>query len=407
MITPSGIKEIVKARDFTDTTGSGADGFSMVWDDAAGKFVLSEITGVSDHGALTGLADDDHTQYHNDARGDARYYKTPFVESLGGGGLIVNGSGFYRNNTNFSAFTFDPLVSNGGPGAFRHEGTHASKQSDATFPVLPGNVYRLSVDVTVTSNNTKGQYVGLAFQDADGKTINAINHMFHNGTLAQLTRPFTLGTDTAIYFDDNTGWSFGAADYERGFIFWNYVDSFGLAYPPNSYSRNYARGLTPASATVTDEGGGEYSVVTATSGYIVGDQGATATIPAGTYISRSNSGGAYKYITMSNVVVPTDGNWHSYAGYIGGLDRTGTNKPNMIPPGAQTAKLLLLPNFTGASASDVKVWFANLDFRVATEVNLVEDGSVATSGALGTISYTRGFRPTATVGSVASTVVIG
>ncbi|MGE3907966.1 MAG: hypothetical protein AB7K36_01350 [Chloroflexota bacterium] len=29
--------------------------------------------GASDHGALTGLADDDHPQYHNDARGDARY----------------------------------------------------------------------------------------------------------------------------------------------------------------------------------------------------------------------------------------------------------------------------------------------------------------------------------------------
>jgi len=29
--------------------------------------------GVTDHGALTGLADDDHTQYHTDARGDARY----------------------------------------------------------------------------------------------------------------------------------------------------------------------------------------------------------------------------------------------------------------------------------------------------------------------------------------------
>lgn len=29
--------------------------------------------GSSDHGTLTGLADDDHTQYHNDARGDARY----------------------------------------------------------------------------------------------------------------------------------------------------------------------------------------------------------------------------------------------------------------------------------------------------------------------------------------------
>jgi hypothetical protein len=30
--------------------------------------------GVSDHGALTGLGDDDHTQYHTDARGDARYW---------------------------------------------------------------------------------------------------------------------------------------------------------------------------------------------------------------------------------------------------------------------------------------------------------------------------------------------
>lgn len=30
--------------------------------------------GVTDHGALTGLSDDDHPQYHNDSRGDARYY---------------------------------------------------------------------------------------------------------------------------------------------------------------------------------------------------------------------------------------------------------------------------------------------------------------------------------------------
>lgn len=29
--------------------------------------------GVTDHGALTGLGDDDHTQYHNNTRGDARY----------------------------------------------------------------------------------------------------------------------------------------------------------------------------------------------------------------------------------------------------------------------------------------------------------------------------------------------
>jgi hypothetical protein len=35
--------------------------------------VLASFSGVSDHGALTGLADDDHSQYYNQARGDVRY----------------------------------------------------------------------------------------------------------------------------------------------------------------------------------------------------------------------------------------------------------------------------------------------------------------------------------------------
>jgi hypothetical protein len=38
--------------------------------------------GVTDHGLLTGLADDDHTQYHTDARGDLRYYTKSQVDAL-------------------------------------------------------------------------------------------------------------------------------------------------------------------------------------------------------------------------------------------------------------------------------------------------------------------------------------
>lgn len=37
--------------------------------------------GVTDHGALTGLADDDHAQYLNNARGDARYYTKAQVDT--------------------------------------------------------------------------------------------------------------------------------------------------------------------------------------------------------------------------------------------------------------------------------------------------------------------------------------
>lgn len=35
--------------------------------------IVSEPGGITDHGLLTGRGDDDHAQYHTDARGDARY----------------------------------------------------------------------------------------------------------------------------------------------------------------------------------------------------------------------------------------------------------------------------------------------------------------------------------------------
>jgi len=35
--------------------------------------IAFSVVGITDHGALSGLGDDDHTQYHNNTRGDARY----------------------------------------------------------------------------------------------------------------------------------------------------------------------------------------------------------------------------------------------------------------------------------------------------------------------------------------------
>ena len=51
-----------------------ADGFILKWDAGTSKWItVAGSGGVTDHGALTGLFDDDHPQYHNNARGDARY----------------------------------------------------------------------------------------------------------------------------------------------------------------------------------------------------------------------------------------------------------------------------------------------------------------------------------------------
>ena len=45
------------------------------------------IAASTDHGGLSGLSDDDHGQYHNDTRGDARYYqKSEHLNTSAGAG---------------------------------------------------------------------------------------------------------------------------------------------------------------------------------------------------------------------------------------------------------------------------------------------------------------------------------
>ena len=62
-----------------------ANGYASL--DATGKVPTAQLPsgsggGATDHGALTGLADDDHTQYLTQARGDARYYTETESNSL-------------------------------------------------------------------------------------------------------------------------------------------------------------------------------------------------------------------------------------------------------------------------------------------------------------------------------------
>jgi hypothetical protein len=50
--------------------------------DFRGTQVYTPAGEASDHGLLSGLVDDDHIQYHTDARGDIRYYTKAEVDSL-------------------------------------------------------------------------------------------------------------------------------------------------------------------------------------------------------------------------------------------------------------------------------------------------------------------------------------
>jgi hypothetical protein len=99
---PSGLSVITE----TDVQGvlEGVDthmaNTSLHWSDVPNDGVtynrrngawVESIAGVSDHSALNGLAvGDDHPQYHNDARGDARYYQQ--------GATVVNSTKWDNNS---------------------------------------------------------------------------------------------------------------------------------------------------------------------------------------------------------------------------------------------------------------------------------------------------------------------
>lgn len=89
----------------------GASGYVLPGTDGAANQILvtngtgtlswtnQPSAGVTDHGALTGLTDDDHTQYLNTTRGDARYYTETELNTSGAGGAV-----HWNNLTNKPTF---------------------------------------------------------------------------------------------------------------------------------------------------------------------------------------------------------------------------------------------------------------------------------------------------------------
>lgn len=88
-----------KTEHLASSAGAG-DAGKPIKLDAGGKVDASMIDDSDiDHGSVGGLADDDHAQYHNDSRGDARYYQKTELD----GGQLDNR--YYRENEHINAST--------------------------------------------------------------------------------------------------------------------------------------------------------------------------------------------------------------------------------------------------------------------------------------------------------------
>lgn len=125
---------------------------------------------VTDHGVLTGLADDDHPQYHNDTRGDARYLQLSGGDLTGAVRLNTSGApeqlAVRSTDEDNSAIGFVGQESDKGTVKITH---NKSSTSDA-------NASGVSVSLSGTGTAAKGIYIDAPDGGTTGNLIQARNN---------------------------------------------------------------------------------------------------------------------------------------------------------------------------------------------------------------------------------------
>ena len=276
--------------------------------------IYAGSSAISDHGALLGLGDDDHTQYHNDTRGDVRYYTKILLD---GGQLdnryytsaqtIVN---FLSANTSF----YTQTESNNN---FLSANTsfYTQQQSDSNY--LSANTFdnQISYNINTTGNITASTFYGDGSNlsnlviDLSGLTDTTINNptqddilMYSGGTwinaapvnLVDITIE-TLNVTNLISTGITTNTISASTLY--GDLDWNYITStpttisdYGItdAYTKTEVDNNFLSANTFAS-TIYTNGINNTGNITASTFYGNVDYGYITNLPDYTLLSDFNN----------------------------------------------------------------------------------------------------------------------
>ena len=262
--------------------------------------------------------------------------------------LVLNGSQVLQNNYNFSQLTYDGTVANNSAGSLLGGvGKRQDIISDYFFTINPNKPIYVSLDIKGAVGSRF--YAFVDFYDVDKNRISANTTMYQPNTLTKLTQDLKKG-DTVVHFEDLTNWRDDLTTTSaKSFIFWNWTNSKGYTYPPETYSRNAFTNLYADSSSVDKVN----KTITLSTAWNKG------TIPAGTYVSQGNNGNNYRYMKGSSLVVGTE--WKTIDYVYEGLDDTGQNIQSKFPPATAFAKVGMFLNYNGVA--DEKVWVTNITVK--------------------------------------------
>ena len=166
--------------------------------------------------------------------------------------------------------------------------------------------------------------------------------MFIEGSLTTLAQDLKPG-DTTVYLTDASGFdSSKTAYYHKGFIFWNYKNSYGYQYPPETYSRHKYSNLWTNGSTAIDK----------TNNTITLDKAWTGpTFPAGTSVSQCSDGNTYSYGNDNFYIKTTE--WVRKTATWSGVGRN--NESHKFREGTAFVRLGWLINYSGAADTINKI----------------------------------------------------
>lgn len=173
--------------------------------------------GVTDHGLLSGLGDDDHTQYHTNARGDARYSALGHGHAIadvtglqtaidGKQATLVSGTSIKTVNGNSLLGSGDITISGGGGGGFSLVVVSGTTQTAAS-----GSEYALTNADATTLTGPASASAGdrFAWSVCNGRTDNVINWnglKHENISDATMTISGPNESGEAVYINATYGW---------------------------------------------------------------------------------------------------------------------------------------------------------------------------------------------------------